>query len=235
MTRITFLKIATVLTLGSAVPCWGAESADIDRQLRKCEETGEELCFKKMETSAISSQKAIVSRKGTNLTIQTKIKNVYFQNKSGADAHATEYRYIGFLDKIKYHVVVRRAWENRDFILISDASGGETQMSAVPYLSPSLKQMISVSASEGYDPNEITIWAITPDRLKRLYHYAPAEYALYKFLAWEDETTIRLENFTRSNGKYCPKGKLMTITESLKLEKEKWQLSIDTPVAAKCQ
>jgi len=234
MMKTTLMNIVAFLALAISALCWGTESADIDRQLAKCEREGG-ACFEKMEASAIASQKANVSRAGTKLSIRTKANNVYYQDLPDADTKTMMHSYAGFLNKINYYVIFRRSWEGGRFILISDASGVNTQMSAVPYPSPSLKLMVSVSASEAEDTNEIDVWAVTPERLKQIFHYAPSEYALYKFLAWDGENTIRLENFTRSDGKYCPKGKLMTIAETLKLENGKWHLSVDTPVNAKCQ
>lgn len=92
-----------------------------------------------------------------------------------------------------------------------------------------------MSASESYNPNEIVIWVIAPEQLTSEFRYVPKEYALYKFLSWEDDTTIRLENVTYSNGDHCPSGQLMTIVEVLRLKTGKWQLSVESPPDVKCE
>ena len=225
---------STVLSLTMATPFRAITSEEIERQLDQCDQQGVP-CIENLEAAVLTATGPTVTRKGNVLTIRTKRKIVAFSDHPDAGADTVVHQYLGFLDAIGYHLVIRRFWEGWCYVLVSEASGEATVTSAIPYPSPSRKRAVSVSASEAYNPNEIVIWSVTPEHLAQEYQYEPKGYALYKFITWDGDTTVHLENFTNGNKKYCPISQFMTVNEILTKTNNKWQLSVANPPNAKCQ
>jgi hypothetical protein len=226
---IAALTLFSVTSLSIAV-----NSSEIERQLEQCYRKGG-TCIDDLESAILARPESKATHSGNILSIRTRSKVVSFKDRPNAEEQTILNTYLGFLDGIGYHLVDRRLWEGNDFVLVSDLSGEQFPMSAIPHASPSAKRVVSVSASEAYNPNEIVVWLVTPERLTREFHYSPEEYALYKFLSWDGETTIRLEKFTRSKKENCPNSQFMTVSEVLQFSQGKWQFSGETPAKVKCQ
>jgi hypothetical protein len=225
----------TALALFSVTsPCIAVNSSEIERQLEQCYSKGGS-CIENIESAILARSESKAIHRGDILTIHTRSKVVSFEGRPNAGDQTVLNTYLGFLDGIGYHLVNRRLWEGDDFVLVSDVSGEQTPMSAIPHASPSRKRVVSVSASEAYNPNEIVVWLVTPERLTQEFHYSPEDYALYKFLSWDGEYMIRLENFMRSKKEFCPKSQFMTANELLRFSQGKWQLSAESPAKFKCQ
>lgn len=226
--------IAVLALFSVATPCSSVTSSEIERQVEQCYRKGGN-CAEELESTILSKPESKAKHSGDILTIRTQSKLVSFKDRPNAGDQTILNTYLGLLDGLGYHLVDRRRWEGNDFVLVSDLSGEQFSMSAIPHVSPGTKMAVSVSASEAYNRNEIVVWLITPERLTREFHFSPKEYALYKFLAWNGETTIRLEKFTRSKKEDCPNSQFMTVSEILKYDQGKWHLSGETPAKVKCQ
>jgi len=216
------------------MPCHAASSSEIESALELCNRKGG-TCIDDLESSILSKSAVRAKHSGGILTIKTQSRLVSLKDRPKAGDQTLINSYLGIIDGTGYHLVYVGLWEGNHFVLVSDTSGEQFSMAAIPHPSPTAKRVVSVSASEAYNPNEITVWRVSPDRLTREYHYSPEEYALYKFLAWDGEDTIRLEKFTRSKKEYCPTRQFMIVREVLKFSAGKWLLSSDTPANVKCQ
>ena len=221
-----------------ATLCTAVQSSEIARQLEQCHRMDRDHtrdCSEELESRILSKPASQAAHRGTLLTIRTRAHVVTFKDRPKAETRTIVHTYLGLLHDLGYHVVFRRFWEGDGFVLVSDLSSKRFPMSAVPHASPKAQRVVSVSASEAYNPNEIVIWRVTPKRLTQEFQYAPHEYALYKFLAWEGEDIIRLEKFTRSEQNTCPNSQFMTVREVLKHGQGKWRLSGETPAQVTCQ
>lgn len=224
-----------VLLLSSAAShAEAGTSSEIESQLEQCYRKGGN-CIESLETSILATPGVKAKHSGNVLEIHTQAKIVSFKDRPDAGDQTILNTYLGLLDGLGYHLVDRRFWEGNTFILVSDVSGEQFSMAAIPHASPKTMKLVSVSASEAYNPNEITVWHVTPERLKQEFHYSPEEYALYKFLAWDGEAKVRLERFTRSKKELCPKNQFMTLGETLQYSQGQWQLIGEKPAKVKCQ
>jgi hypothetical protein len=206
-------------------------AADIERKREHCQRTGAASCWISIERDALRDAGGNIVRHEGVLTINTNVKAVLFRDRTEAS-----YRYFGYFRDIGYHLVQASSNDRERFTFVSQASGKQIAMGSVPHLSPAQLRAVSVAASESDDNNEVVVWSVSPNQLVEEFRYKPKEYALYKFVSWAGDTKVKMDVFTRSNGRVCPKDGFMTIKEEIHLTEDKWIRSTDMdPKAIKCQ
>ena len=236
MRRIAAIGTAMMAVLVFALPCDARDSTRaIDRMLSRCANESASGCRERIESRFLKSSRGKVRHEGAMLTIQTRSKKIAFQDRPVAEQETAVHTYLGLLAGIGYHLILVELWEGSRFILVSDRSAQQFTLSAIPHVSPSRKKLVAVSASEAYNPNEITIWKVSPAQLRREYRYEPQNYAQYHFIAWDGDQRIRLKNFTRSDAKLCPGHDFMTIGEVLQATQGKWDFALDRKLKPSCE
>jgi len=192
-------------------------------------------CAKNIERSVLSKNNNTVSRHKNILKIHTAARLIEFEGKPDKGDQSYWYSYLGYFKEIGYYLIHIQYWEGDEAILVSNATGQQVTLSAIPQVSPSKNRIISVEGSEAYNKNGVTVWRVSHGNLVEEFRYEPQGYVLYKFLKWIGDSKILLEKSTRSKGKFCPKGSQVTLQEQLELHGEKWALIADSdPKSVKC-
>jgi hypothetical protein len=232
--------LVIVVLQSIAGSCFAFNGEDAEAQGKQCWTADSQLaCLAQVEAKALKRFASKASRNGLDLVIRTKAGNLSFHDVLSEDRQDVRYHYVGFLDGIGCHLVRRYYWEKTDYLLISDTTKRQTMMGNIPHVSPMYDRIVSVAASEmGGVDYQLQVWKVTPDGLMTEYKYSTRDYALYSFVAWVGNSTIRLENFTGKKEKvkkFCQKSaSSVKINEILRLVGGEWRLSVATPPNARC-
>ncbi len=214
---------------------YASELHQIQDQLELCKRSMDWVqCVTQIETNQISLAGNNVSRKGQSLQIQTQSQVVTFENPAIPGDGLKRCIYLGKVDAIGYHLVLRQFMENTDYVLIADSSGMKTEISEFPHLSQDNTKIAVVCANEMSGPIEVAVFSIRAETLQNEFHYKPKDYILHKFISWEGDNAIRLEKYAKSDRDLCPKSNFMTINEMLKLQDGKWTFFKASPLNVKC-
>lgn len=261
--RNVLLNLIAVLLVFSVQGCWAGETKnEISQEGRSIEsdpiETAIETeyetkkyneclingrgCLEKSEEEVIADNN-MVSRsvdgdKGDLLEIKASEKTVLLRDGI-ANVHGEQdlkYRYIGYFPEVGYHLVTKRQYggESISYILISQKTGKQFHMFGPPNISPDRNRFVAVRATESGDKNEIVVWRITQSELIEEYRYQPEIYALYRFLKWESERSIKLASYRDSGKELCGNGGRIKTIEVLEMKDSDWDLRLDTILSKEC-
>ncbi len=138
-----------------------------------------EMVFKKTFTSSLDTSEsnnikqnsAFVKRNGDTLSItlgNSKIKTLINEPyKEGAD-NLTEYKYLGKIRSIDYHLIYVGLYEAFTYLLINNKTGKETFLCGVPAVSPNKKYLAAscCDLQAGFVFNGIEMYDVESDSLK---------------------------------------------------------------------
>lgn len=125
--------------------------------------------------------------------------NIFLKDTDDTPTTAPEkvllYSFRDYIQSIGYFLIHVQTYEDFSYLMISAKSGKRFDIPAPPHLSPSNARFVAVSAKD-YGFNGIEIWKITLDTLQLEWRYEPKEYALYNFIGWINEGSIKLNKCT---------------------------------------
>lgn len=162
---------------------------------------------------------------------------LYFKLRSGSDITLSDFtdcesrqyecksfQFLNYYINEGLYLIFEKLYEGSDYILVSDRTGERYNVYDFPFFSPDRKRLATISADEtSYGKNGVFIWSLEAGGLVQELSYEPEEYALYKFVRWEDNKTVALSKFTNSVKELCPESNFMTVPVTLRQDKEDWR------------
>ncbi|MBF9142265.1 hypothetical protein [Hymenobacter properus] len=117
-----------------------------------------------------------------------------FQDVQKADDETatTTYQYLGYLEKLRLHVLQIQLWETSEYELI-DARGNITELWSPPTCSPQMQYLMTVSGSLEYEmmPNGLQLFRCAPVGLQKVWELAPTTWAPDEASTfWASESTV---------------------------------------------
>ncbi|MEE9614852.1 MAG: hypothetical protein V3W31_07905 [Thermodesulfobacteriota bacterium] len=219
--RISFL-LAVVLSLLTLVSVSTSEAFDLE-------------AFDAKEVEQIRKFTPDVKRDGDTLYLRLKSGSysaLTNSNECSSWDTCTVYWFVDYFEDVGLYFVFIGYYEGAEYLMVFDKSGKEYLAPALPRISLDGKRVVAVSADEtGYGANGVFVWRLEDEKLVSELSYEPEEYALYEFVAWEDNNTVRLTKFERSREGLCPENGFMTVPVIMKFEKEGWGFYDDLSAA----
>jgi hypothetical protein len=165
----------------------------LQRWQAECERAGFD-CATRVEAIALRLKTSRAARSADTLRLVTDAGEFSFIDSPHHGSHGVQHRYLGRLDRGGYHLLWRRYAYGDRFVLVSDCSGEETVLDALPCPSPSGRHMIVISRGHpASGTRSVTVFSVEPARLTPEYRFEPGHSVLYRFVQWDSEETVRLE------------------------------------------
>jgi hypothetical protein len=105
-----------------------------------------------------------VRREGPRLLFATEDgRTIPLENDTAEADRFVRYQYYGFAEPLASHVVGVGFYEGGAFVLVSAKTGDQTQLQALPVVSPDGRRFATASLDleAGYDPNGLQVWEVT--------------------------------------------------------------------------
>ena len=165
----------------------------LQRWQTECERAGFD-CATRVEAIALRLKTSRAVRSANTLRLLTDAGEFSFTDAPHHGSHGVQHRYLGRLDRGGYHLMWRRYAYGDRFVLVSDSSGEETLLDALPCPSPSGRHMIVISRGHpASGTRSVTVFSVEPARLTPEYRFEPGHSVLYRFVQWDSEEAVRLE------------------------------------------
>jgi hypothetical protein len=84
-------------------------------------------------------------------------------------------------------------WVTYDYSWIDDRSGASVDIEDLPHFSPDGTRFVVTKANQMPGFNGIQLWRLVDDMPVLEFQYAPKEFALFDFRAWDEEADVLLE------------------------------------------
>lgn len=179
--------------LGSALAETPATPATARRWQAECERAGFD-CAARVEAIALRLKPGRALRSGDTLRLSTDAGELAFIDSPHIGTEGVQHRYLGLLDTGGYHLMWRRYAYGDRFVLVSDSTGEQTVLDALPRPSPSGRHMVVISREQpARGTNSVTVFSVEPHRLTPEYRFEPGHSVLYRFVQWDGEEAVRLE------------------------------------------
>jgi hypothetical protein len=148
------------------------------------------------EAQLIRSLKGRVERKGPVLTIRAKGSTAVLTDIScdpiPVPPGCVHHELVAYEPDHHMFVVENGYYEGSDYTWISDETGSVERIKGFPHYSPGGDRFVIVNAAEAFSFNGIQVWRVLNGLPELELEYSPAEYALYQFVAWQDDKSIQL-------------------------------------------
>ena len=154
------------------------------------------------EATLIGSLNGQVERQGPALTLHAKQAMVILTDircdTLPVPRDCVHRKLVAYEPDRHMFLVENNYYEGRDYIWISDVTGLSIRIKGYPHYSPNAGRFVVVNAVEYTSFNGIHLCRMQPEAQPGLFHpelvleYSPEEYALYEYVAWEDDDNIQL-------------------------------------------
>ncbi len=148
------------------------------------------------EAAVIRSLHGRVERQGPVLTLRAKSSATVLTDIScepvPPPSNCVHHEFVAYEPSHHIYLVENTYWEGRDYTWISDEDGSSVSIKGFPHYSPSGNRLVVVNAAEEVSFNGIQLWRVLNGFPELEWEYSPAEYALYEFVAWENDKSIQL-------------------------------------------
>jgi hypothetical protein len=137
-----------------------------------------------------------VERHGPSLTLHTNKSAIVFTDIScdpvPVPPDCVSHALVAY--DISHHVFVveNGYYEGHDYTWINEETGFTVKIKGLPHYSPSGNRFVVVNADEAFSFNGIQLWRTLGGFAGLEWEYSPAEYALYEFVAWQNDKNIQL-------------------------------------------
>ena len=198
------------------------DPADLDRQ----------------EAKLLQQHSQWARRDGLRLTLTTSkgrgLVRFESQNACTGPGDCLLYHFNGISPDGGFLVVRVSRWEGGTALWISRRDGRSYEVYRDPVLSPDGRYIVAANPSEAYDVNGVFIWELRQGTLVRRFSEVPKTYALYNFIAWQDESTVRLKR-TSQEPEACSNGSLAESEVLLQRQPDgRWRLLPPAPGSLRC-
>lgn len=150
------------------------------------------------EPDSIAKTNGRVTRRGGELLLTTAVGTVTFSDhdQCGDDGQPLDcegYIYVRYSPENHGFLVLTGYYEGYDYRWVDDISGRVTVLDDQSHFSPSGNSFVVVKAAEAFGRNGIWIWASNGPELLWRYEPGAVDWALFSFVGWDGEDSIRLK------------------------------------------
>ncbi len=135
------------------------------------------------------------------------------------------FRLVGLSPDRQFFVVSVAYWEGTNVYWISRSTGTRYEVFDIPQISPDRKHIVTAIPSEAYNVNGVFLWEIRNGELIKKFHFEPTEYALYSYVRWTTNNSLKLKKFTYADKAVCPGKQNMEVRVVLALVGKQWKLN----------
>jgi hypothetical protein len=114
-------------------------------------------------------------------------------NDSDDPVNGRSYSLWDFVDPINAVILYSTQGDATSFIVLRRATNRRFEVPAEPRLSPNRLYMVTADACPGRCVNEIAVWRISPEALRKELVWTPGEQWSDVAATWKDENTLAIE------------------------------------------
>jgi hypothetical protein len=160
------------------------------------------------DTACLNKLKGLFTRKGDRLTLKLDgdKSKTYVGNSAACGGENVDvskclvFVVLSYFPQTRSYLVERGFYECGNYLFVSQRTGSETVMYAMPVLSPNAKYLISIDQSDACDRKyDIAVWSMETEPPKLEFKYQAKQYENWEVKAWQDDTHIRMKAWI--NGK----------------------------------
>jgi hypothetical protein len=172
-------------------------------------------CGRLIEEVQLKRLPNLARRNGAALSVSLFPSGIATFNDSDDPVNGRSYSLWDFLDPINAAVLYSTAGESTSFILLRRTTNRRFELPSEPQLSPDRQHIVTVDICPSNCTNEIAVWRLSPESLRRELVWTPPESWSNVAARWKDADTLGIE--------YTPRGADKAATVERKLADPVWK------------
>lgn len=172
-------------------------------------------CGRLIEEVQLKRLPNLARRNGEALSVSLFPAGTATFNDSDDPVNGRSYSLWDFLDPINAVVLYSTAGESTSFMLLRRTTNRRFELPSEPQLSPDRQHIVTVDICPSRCTNEIVVWRLSPESLRKELVWAPPESWSNVAATWKDANTLGIE--------YTPAGGDKAATVERKLADSAWK------------
>jgi hypothetical protein len=162
--------------------------------------------------------KGLFTRQGDTLTLELDggKSKTYVGNLAACDGENVDagkclvFRVLSYFPRTQAYLVEKGFYECGSYLWVGRHTGSETEMYAIPVLSPNGKYLLSIDQSDACDRKyDIAIWSLQTDPPRLEFKYQAKQYENWDVTAWQGDMQIKLKAWINAKTSYDQEAELV--------------------------
>lgn len=150
-------------------------------------------CGRLIEEVQLKRLPNLARRDGDALSVSLYPSGTAAFNDSDDPVNGRSYSLWDFVDPINAVILYSTQGDATSFIVLRRATNRRFELPAEPRLSPSRLYLVTADVCPGRCVNEIAVWRISPEALRKEFVWTPDERWSDVAATWKDENTLAIE------------------------------------------
>lgn len=150
-------------------------------------------CGRLIEEVQLKRLPNLARRDGDTLSVSLYPSGTAAFNDSDDPVNGRSYSLWDFVDPINAVILYSTQGDTTSFIVLRRATNRRFELPAEPRLSPSRQYLVTADVCPGGCVNEIAVWRVSPEALRKELVWTPDERWSDVAATWKDENTLAIE------------------------------------------
>jgi hypothetical protein len=193
-----FLRALVALNACAATLAFGAPptNADLEQICAQAEDTVH--CGRLVEAFQLKRLPNLAWREGKVLLVSLYPSGTATFTDSDDAVSGRSYSLWDYLDGINAVLLYTTAGETTTFTVLQRTTSRRVELPTEPQLAPDRRRLVTADVCEAHCSNEIAIWRVTPEGIRKELSWSPAARWIDAGAKWKDADTLTIEYTTES-------------------------------------
>jgi len=157
-------------------------------------------CARLVEAAQLKRLPNLARRDGSSLSVSLYPSGAATFTDSDDAAGGRSYSLWDYLDGLNAVLLYTTKGETTTFTLLQRTTNRRVELPTEPQLAPDRRRLVTADVCEARCSNEIAIWRVTPDGIRKELSWSPGGAWIDAGAEWKDSDTLTIEYTTSSGG-----------------------------------